>query len=295
VINYHLLTDSVVVSFSGKTFTIAKSDGRFKEVVKAIKNNRLDKIPEIVDVRNNLKKKGFDVDDSGVLGFKDEAMPRQLSDRISEMLSQGLPTDIFVRFWDNLKMNPSEQARQMLYNFLQHNGHPLTSDGCFIAYRKVTQDFKDPHTKSFDNRLGSTVEIPREEVDENPNNTCSTGLHVAAFDYAKDFYAGGRLVEVKVNPRDVVSVPIDYNGTKMRVCRFQVIRECDGIKLEPVYKHTVEGAGTYLVRKKGSKKWKKVQAESFYSAAEEFADSAKGNIGTIYVRKGSNTVQKFEF
>jgi hypothetical protein len=29
----------------------------------------------------------------------------------------------------------------------------------------------------------------------------------------------------KVNPADVVCVPVDYNGTKMRTCRFQVIQE----------------------------------------------------------------------
>jgi len=30
-------------------------------------------------------------------------------------------------------------------------------------------------------------------------------------------------VLVKVNPKDVVSVPVDYNNTKMRVCRYEVI------------------------------------------------------------------------
>lgn len=30
---------------------------------------------------------------------------------------------------------------------------------------------------------------------------------------------------VKVHPKDVVSVPYDYNGAKMRACRYEVLRE----------------------------------------------------------------------
>src|SRR5690606_24725742 len=69
----------------------------------------------------------------------------------------------------------------------------------------------------------------------NPNNTCSFGLHVACFDYAKGF--GPRLIEVKVNPADVVCVPTDYNGTKMRVCKFEVIQECQAIRDEVLYNY----------------------------------------------------------
>jgi hypothetical protein len=41
---------------------------------------------------------------------------------------------------------------------------------------------------------------------------------------------------VKVNPADVVAVPTDYNGTKMRVCRFEVLEECkqEAVK-KPLY------------------------------------------------------------
>lgn len=39
-------------------------------------------------------------------------------------------------------------------------------------------------------------------------------------------------MEVKVNPADVVAVPTDYNGTKMRTCRFEVVAECANIRTE---------------------------------------------------------------
>ena len=68
------------------------------------------------------------------------------------------------------------------------------------------------------------VSMPRQAVDDNPNNTCSHGLHVCSYEYLKNF-TGERLVVCKVNPRDVVSIPTDYNHTKMRVCRYEVIQE----------------------------------------------------------------------
>ena len=93
----------------------------------------------------------------------------------------------------------------------------------------MTEDFKDKHTKSFNNAPGQVCEIPRSAVDDNPDNTCSHGLHVGGYEYAKDFASGGKLVLVKVNPRDVVAVPNDYNGQKMRVCRFEVLKEATDI------------------------------------------------------------------
>ena len=187
----------------------------------------------------------------------------------------------------------------MLFKFLQHNGHPLTEDGCFIAYRSVKENFKDHHTGSIDNSPGKFVEMDRSTVDDNPDNTCSSGLHVASYDYASGFgYDNKKLVEVKVNPKDVVAVPRDYDGTKMRVCRFQVIRECDGIKEAPHY----EEEERYLVREKGifKLKWNEVLAADFELAAIQYRDMLESErdedfVGTILVRKGSNTYKTFEF
>src|SRR6185369_2283184 len=111
----------------------------------------------------------------------------------------------------------------------------LTEDGCFIGYRGVTEDFKDKHTKQFDNSPGAKCSMERTLVDDNPDNTCSSGLHIGGYEYAKDFASGGKLVLVKVNPKDVVAVPNDYNGQKMRVCAFEVISEVTDIIKEVVY------------------------------------------------------------
>jgi hypothetical protein len=231
-INYHLLSDSVVINHNARTFVVRRGDARFTPIVDCIKNNRLDEIPDLVDVESVFAKKGILLRD-GVVHLDGDILPESLGERLLKLMEDQMPVDILVKFWKNLKTNPSFNSRKMLYKFLEHNGHPLTEDGCFIAYRGVTEDFKDVHTKTFNNAVGNVCEIPRSDVDDNPNNTCSHGLHVACFDYAKGF--GPKLIEVKVNPADVVTVPVDYNGTKMRVCKFEVMAECENLRTESVY------------------------------------------------------------
>lgn len=223
---FHVLDNSIVLSYNGKMVVVANQDPRYAAVLECIREQRLEDIPGVVEIERKYNGDGIELKD-GLLVANGETLPAELEARILKFKELKLPYDALLKFWDNLKKNPSFNARKMLFKFLEHNGHPLTEDGCFIAYRGVTEDFKDAHTNSFDNRPGQVCEMPRELVDDNPNNTCSSGLHVACFEYARGF--AKKLVEVKVNPADVVCVPVDYDGTKMRTCRFEVVQECSGI------------------------------------------------------------------
>lgn len=228
MINYLVTKGSITLHYNGQTRVVAKDDPRFEQVLQAIRIDQLDTIPGIVDTEAALRAQGLNAVD-GLVHVAGEAMPPELNDRIMEYQAQQLPFSSLLRFWDNLKLNPSFNSRKQLFKFLENKGHSLTEDGCFIGYRGVTEDFKDKHSKSFNNAPGQVCEIPRSAVDDNPENTCSFGLHVGGYEYAKDFASGGKLVLVKVNPKDVVAVPNDYNGQKMRVCRFEVLKEATDI------------------------------------------------------------------
>jgi hypothetical protein len=224
-VNYMITKDALNVSFDGQYHTIKRGDSRYARVVEAIKQGNLTDIPTIVDLSKGLEIGGLILKDGIVMTQEGEALPAALNERIIEFRDEGLPFEHLLKFWENLKQNPSFRAREQLFKFLEHNGHPLTEDGCFVAYRGVTEDFKDIHTKTFNNAPGSICEMPREQVDDDPTRTCSAGLHVAAWEYASGF--GPQKVEVKINPKDVVAVPIDYNGQKMRVCKFEVLKACE--------------------------------------------------------------------
>lgn len=230
-IGHFLLNGSLTLQYDGQTKLLSSGDERFPKVLLALKENRFDDVKEIVEPERYFKRQGLDLDE-GLVTVSGESMPSELNDRILEYQEQGLPFDSLLKFWDNLKKNPSFNSRQQLFKFLSNNGHSITADGYFIGYRGVTEDFKDKHSRSWDNSPGSICEMSRGLVDDNPNNTCSHGLHVGGYEYAKDF--GPKLVMVKVNPRDVVAVPNDYNGQKMRVCRFEVLSEAQAILEETV-------------------------------------------------------------
>lgn len=233
-VNYILLPNSVTVSFEGQLHTIKTGDHRHSKIVEAIKSGTLEAIPELVDVAKSFSNiDGVELVD-GRIKLNGKDIPEIVSDRVLKFKEQDLPFEPLIKFAEKLQSNPSFNSRKMLYKFLEHNGHPITKDGNFIAYRKVRKDFTDCHTGTMDNSLGKTVEMDRNEVDDNPDNTCSSGLHVAAYDYAKSF-SSGHLVEVEINPIDVVAVPNDYDGEKMRVCKFKVVKICESKLEEELY------------------------------------------------------------
>ena len=66
--------------------------------------------------------------------------------------------------------------------------------------------------------------MPRNQVDENKDRTCSSGLHFCSYDYLAHF-GGERIMVLKINPKDVVSIPTDYNNSKGRCARYLVVDE----------------------------------------------------------------------
>jgi len=82
--------------------------------------------------------------------------------------------------------------------------------------------FTDIHTRTFTIKLGEVVSMARHLCDSDPERTCSSGLHIGAPGYVKDFGGGyeRRIIACLVNPAHVVAVPVDYSFEKMRVCEY---------------------------------------------------------------------------
>jgi hypothetical protein len=229
----YILTDKqiTITCPDGHPRSILREDRIFEDVKVAIAEKNWEVIPDLVNPKKVVEDKyssTFRIDEDKVY-IGNEALPYSLSKRIIDFAKNNLPVEPLLNFWANLNLNPSYRSVQQLHEFLEANSHPITSDGCFIAYRRITDDYKDFHTKTVDNSIGATVSMPRNKVNEDPTQTCSYGLHVANYYYASSCYCSGsgKLVAVKVNPRDVVAVPTDYNQAKMRVCEFVVMEEIE--------------------------------------------------------------------
>ncbi len=225
---------SMILSHGGETKSI-RLDSPFYPLIKSqiIKKEDPKKIMQSCSMYDLVKLRChssglFSVDQDNNIWVNGEQVHKVLADRIYDFVEQGLPFEPLVNFWKNCQENPDPRAKTDLYGFLSHNGIPITEDGCFIAYRGVTSDFKDPRTGTFDNRVGKIVKMPRSECNPNPEDTCSTGLHAAALDYVLAHFNSGKIVLVKINPKNLVSVPTDYDKQKLRCCEFEVISEYVG-------------------------------------------------------------------
>ncbi len=149
-----------------------------------------------------------------------------LKDTIARFVLDGQPISPIIEFVKKVRENPSFDSQNRLLACLEKNHHPILHDGRFLAYKRINKDFKDLYTGTIDNSIGRTVTVSRNDVDDNNARTCSHGLHVASFQYARYVYGNqseNPLVICAVDPADVVAVPSDYNEQKMRVCRYQVL------------------------------------------------------------------------
>ena len=153
--------------------------------------------------------------------------------KLIQFAREGLPIAPLLGFLDRVMKNPSYRAVQGLYQFLEAGPLPLTIEGTFLAYKKVRRlgdgRIVDIYTKAMDNSPGTVVSMPRNMVDEDPDRTCSAGLHVCSHSYLPHFGSGewDVVVLVEVDPEHVVAVPRDYNDAKMRCCQYKVLREIE--------------------------------------------------------------------
>jgi hypothetical protein len=228
-INWFITDQNVTVNYQGQTHIVKRSDALADDLIRAIKENRLDDVPNLVSVARAMenKSKGNVLFRDGELLVKGVRVPAELACKIQKFIDEGLPYQPLVKFAENLQKNPSFRAVNELFQFLEKNDHPLTENGTFLAFKKVQEDFTDVHTGKFDNHPGQVLEMPRNQVDEDPTSHCSHGFHVGNWRYCHEFNGNtGIMLEVEVNPADVVAVPTDLNE-KIRVCRYKVLGVVD--------------------------------------------------------------------
>jgi hypothetical protein len=200
-------------------------------------------LSKLIDIPKSITKQthGKITVEHDTIIYDGKPLHNSLTARILAILREGFDINNLLLFLEQLMQNPSYRSIQELYDFLEHKGLPITSDGHFLAYKAVRADFKDKYSGTFDNTVGKIVEITRGEVDDDRSHECSNGLHVGAIDYVSGYRKDDDvIVIVKVNPKDAVSVPRDHNATKLRVCRYEVV---DILKSDdPLHPKAIEAA-----------------------------------------------------
>jgi len=232
---------SIILVLDGQTHMLGSTHPNHGKIIEALDAEDYDVLPTLVNIPRALNaytNGSVVVNEYGEVTYNGEELHNAIGRRITDFFQRGLDFQPLVKFLKNLMDNPSFNSRAQLYTFLENEGLAVTEDGCFVGYKGVNNDLKDCHTNSFDNSVGQVHEMDRSSVDDNPNNHCSSGFHIGSQGYASGF--GQRLLLVKVNPKDAVSVPSDHNCQKLRCCRYEVLEEVklDKVLSEPLYAPT---------------------------------------------------------
>lgn len=241
---------TVFVPGAEKPFVASKSgNALFEEIVSELRSGRADaSITDKFSLSNAVRERFESLTDrviveGGSVLFDGAVVDNSLTKQIVRFLDEGEDFAPLVNFLDNVMDNPNEHSRTQLYDWLDRRDFAITPDGMIVAYKGVKAD--DEHgyrsissgnepvfvevggettkfTGRIPNPVGALVSMDRNLVQHDPSVGCHVGLHVGTYDYARGF-SNGAVLEVHVNPRDVVSVPTDCGWAKVRVCRYQVV------------------------------------------------------------------------
>lgn len=250
--SYIILNNSLVVVTGGKQYTLESTHPSYSKVIDAIKAGDWDIIPDLADVGKYINRAGQNkitvVD--GVVMYGNSQVHNTLTTRLLEMLREGFNIDPMIALLENLMANPTKTAIDEFYLFIEGSKLPITEDGCILAYKRVDDNYLDCYTHTVMNKPYSimsiaeaghgpwqagqvtteivdgytVVSMPRQAVDADRSRECSVGLHFCSLAYLNNFYEGsGHIILVKINPRDIVAIPQDYNNTKGRCWKYTVI------------------------------------------------------------------------
>lgn len=228
---------TLTVVIDAKPYTIAPDHPNYDKIKGALSTGDSQLIVELVDIARSVENyvEGDAEVKDGVVYYEGDAIHNTLTERILDMMAYGFPFKPMFKFVNNLMKNPSKRATEELYDFLMHKNLPITDDGCFLAYKRVNDDWTDLYSNAIDNSIGQIVKMSRRKVDDNREMGCSDGLHVGALEYVEGYGSGGHVLVVKINPEHVVSVPSDHDCTKVRCCEYEVLSEFKGELKKPVY------------------------------------------------------------
>jgi hypothetical protein len=236
---------NLTLVLNNKSYQILPDHINYKNILEVLPTATSDELLDMVDIEKAVANfsDGLVEIKNGQVTYEGEVVHGSVSKRILEFMSKGLPFQPLVNFLNNLMENPSMQSQKELYDFLEHEHLPITEDGHFLAYKAVRSDYKDKYRGTFDNSVGQICTMQRAKVDDNRSRGCSDGLHAGALNYVASYgslESGDKIVIVKINPKDVVSVPSDCNCEKLRTCRYEVVGEYEGELLKPLYSATFD-------------------------------------------------------
>lgn len=295
---------NLVEDFTNNRILVEEFCKTFTQLVEPIQEVR-EKLTRVADVSDGR----LSIRGSRVF-FDHDPVDPTLEAHILRLLNEdGSPRNLsnwkaFAKFVEKLYANMDAHIRDQFFGWLSYesftgSGFTLTKDGNLIGYKGCagTPEMPvsvhhgpaivdgEPVNGAVPNVIGSTVEMARSKVTNDPRVGCAAGLHVGTYDYAKG-WARGVLLTVEVDPRDVVSVPTDCDAQKIRVCRYKVI---DSVEQK------IESTGYYGDDDEYDDEYGDEYGDDYSDGHVSAVDFEIGRQYTIEYRKISGEVKKYTF
>lgn len=237
--------ENLVVVVNGEMETLDDQHPNYREILAACERDDDREVTRLINVAKSLKEtfepitERVRIADNQVF-FDGDIADNAITEAMVRYHRDGEEDDLLAlaNFFEKLSTNPSGISRTQLYRWLQTHDFTLLDDGDILAYKGMkAADEKGVYHSihagvamvdgkvvngHIPNPIGSLIEMPRSEVNEDPNVACAQGLHVGTWEFAKSF-GRGPVLAIAVNPRDIVSVPKDANNQKVRTCRYRVL------------------------------------------------------------------------
>jgi hypothetical protein len=240
---YIVTSNAITVIWEGRPYMVNTDNPNYTGLKNALLNAEYDSIGRFLDIKKQIE--DFSHNSIKIVSEKvyygNYELKGFVIDKLLEFLRSGAKdAQPILNFIEKLMFNPSKNSVDQLYTFLSYKTLPLTETGNVIGYKGVDADYYSKHGNTNTivitgtvnkngcilNKVGETIEVARNSVDDNKDNHCSHGLHIGSYDYAKDWAGNdGHLMMVEFNPCDAVSVPTDCNFQKLRVSKYKVIGE----------------------------------------------------------------------
>lgn len=247
---------NITVVLDGEMYVADNTHPNWTAILNAVLTDEEEGLVELFDIRKSVTEKFRKVSERvsveyGKVLFDGDVVDNSLTEQIVRFMDEGVDDwKPLVAFMEKVQTNPKKHSRKQLYDFLANNAFTITDEGDILGYKgfEVVDAeqgiYRSIHSgEAFVNgekitgyivqKVGDLVEMPRSAVTFDPNEGCSYGLHVSNYAYSKSY--GNVVMMVKLNPRDVVSVPKEHSWQKVRCCRYVNLGLADGNVESAVY------------------------------------------------------------
>lgn len=230
---------------------------------------------------------------------KKSSTDKKLQDFISETYTK-------IKKWKKSPKNyiaiQDNKTKEYFYALLEDKdsivgGTVLGTISDMLSDLDTTEDvtvYTDNYTRTMEIKLGEPVSMERAKCDNDPNSSCSRGLHQKSAAYGLNL--GSEVIVCLVNPYHVVAIP-SHDVTKFRTCQYLPVS-----KAEVVGHKLIEfDPGTYDIPYNGLESLvgllKTTSLEELQAKGEISADISSGDFDFVLAKAKeviANRVVKFE-